>query len=439
VDAFLFYLVQMTKKVYIIIAFILCFCVNLFAQSGPPLPLYANEAVVKEAIKINREKIYHNIVNHSITKNLSLPLTDSTEEYWQDAFYAIELINYRSAWVDGKIKQALDSIEKRSVGFQRALLELAYSVYRGKFTGTIYRLMQRTTEPRIFAMAAEYYLASGTDQNAWDKVVRTFSKRTDKDDGIAAYYGLLTGLISGYSAKKDLSQFISDLKNAVPGQILLISFQRKNRNYPGLAVVREKNGNFIRNDNGDLFHVPQLARSLSNLPFYLTNGNTPQGIFRMNGFDVSKSMAIGPTTNIQLMMPYETSPRFFLNDNALADTVWTEELYKKIIPENLKDYLPLYESFYASKAGRTEIIAHGTTVNTEYYKGQPWYPHTPTEGCLCTKEIWSAVNGKRLESDQQKLVNALKTAGGAYGYCIVIEIDDQQRPVTINDILPHFK
>ena len=143
--------------------------------------------------------------------------------------------------------------------------------------------------------------------------------------------------------------------------------------------------------------------------------------------------------HIQLMMPYETSPNYFLNDPAITDTVWTEDLYKKLIPKNLKDYLPLYESFYASKAGRTEIIAHGTTVNPDYYISQPYYPLTPTEGCLCSKELWSSVDGKRIESDQQKLVNALKAAGGASGYCIVIEIDDQQKPLTPNEILPFLK
>ncbi len=159
----------------------------------------------------------------------------------------------------------------------------------------------------------------------------------------------------------------------------------------------------------------------------------------MNGFDVSKSMAIGPTTNIQLLMPYETSPRLFLNDPSIQDSVWIEDLYRRLLPDNLKDYLPLYESFFASKAGRTEIIAHGTTVNIDYYKSQVYYPFTPTEGCLCTKETWNPLNGKRVESDQQKLVNALKKTGGANGYCIVIEIDNQQKPVSLNDILPFLK
>jgi len=422
----------MKKKVSIIIIITFLSAVKIFAQDDT-VPF------VKDAIEVNRARTYQNIINHSITQNLTLPLTDSTEEYWQDAFYALELINFRSAWVDERVRLAFDSVEKRSTGFQRALLELAYSNYTGKFIEAADILMRKTKEPKIFAMAAEYYIAAGKDPNAWNKVVVNFSKRPDKDDNIPVYYGLLTGLITEYSAKKDLSVLLNNLNTLMPGQILLISLQRKNRNYPGIAIVRDASGNFIKDRTGNVFSVPQLARSMSNLPFYLTNGNTPQGIFRMNGFDVSKSMAIGPTSNIQLMMPYETSPRNFLNDHNISDTAWTEELYKKLIPENLKEYLPLYESFYASKAGRTEIIAHGTTVNPEYYKDRPYYPLTPTEGCLCTKEIWSDVDGKRVESDQQKLVNALRAAGGANGYCIVIEIDDQQKPVSINDLLPYLK
>jgi hypothetical protein len=102
---------------------------------------------------------------------------------------------------------------------------------------------------------------------------------------------------------------------------------------------------------------------------------------------------------------------------------------------HFKNYSPLYNSYYAGLAGRTEIIAHGTTINPEYYRGQPYYPHTPSQGCLCTKEIW---NGKRLESNQQKLIMALLKAGGAKGYCVVIELDDKQSAVKMEEILPQL-
>ncbi len=430
----LFFILLCTmKKPFPAILFITLFFFGKLSAQTDVVPY------VKDAIRENLNQQYRNILKNIINKNLSRPLADSTEEYWQDAFYALELTNYKSLWVDDRIRLAFDVVQKRSIIFQRALLELAYSNYKGKFVKTVDSLMQKTKDPKVFAMAAEYYIAAGTDPKAWDRVVGYFSKRSDKDDNVAFYYGLLTGLITGYSEKKDLPSFVNNVTKLIPGHILLISFQRKNRNYPGIAIIRDASGNFISDEAGNVFSVPQLARSINNLPFYLTRGNTPQGIFRMRGFDVSKSMAIGPTTNIQLLMPYETSPQFFLNDYNVGDSAWTEEQYRQLLPESLKEYLPLYESFYASKAGRTEIIAHGTTVNTEYYKGLPWYPYTPTEGCLCTKEIWSPVDGKRMESDQQKLVDALRSAGGAIGYCVVVELDNQQQPVTLQEVMTYVK
>ena len=219
----------------------------------------------------------------------------------------------------------------------------------------------------------------------------------------------------------------------MPGQIVMYSIQRKNRNFPGLVLVRNGNGDFMRDSLGQNIFIPQLARSLTNLPGYIRNGNTPQGIFLMNGFGVSMSSFIGPSANIQLAMPNETSIKKFLGDSSISDSTWTIDYYNRLIPKELRNYLPLYYSYYAGMAGRTEIIAHGTTIDPVYYANEPYYPLTPSQGCLCTKEIW---NGKRIESDQQKLVNALLQAGGAHGYCVVIELDDKQKAVTIDDILP---
>ena len=154
----------------------------------------------------------------------------------------------------------------------------------------------------------------------------------------------------------------------------------------------------------------------------------------MIGFGNSKSTFIGPTTNIQMVMPFEKS-------EDVPDSV-TQNFgsnYNSLLPDSWKKYFPFFEAYYAGLAGRTEIIAHGTTVNPNYYKAQPYYPLTPTAGCLCTKEIWDNIDGKRRESDQQKLVNTLKIVGGANGYCVVVEIDDLQKSVSLSDILPYLK
>ena len=273
------------------------------------------------------------------------------------------------------------------------------------------------------------------------KIVSKRRSLLNTDDDFIAVSGLTGHLENIEKIKKiSLPVFFKPLfkKEYLKGNTIVYSIQRKNRNYPGLVLIKDTGGNFVTNNNGVIFTVPQLARSLSSLPFYITNGNTPQGIFRMDGFDKSRSNFIGPSENIQLTMPVETSIKHFLKDSSITDTVWRKEWYGKLLPKSLSAYDPLYESFYAGTIGRTEIIAHGTAVDPEYYKGQLYYPYTPTAGCLCTKEIWDAT-GKRMVSDQKKLADAVKKAGGANGYLIVLELDDAEKAVTAEEILPYLK
>jgi hypothetical protein len=415
-----------------IVFFLLFFSVQqLFAQYDVPLyTSYTTEAA--------RTKMNERLIKNSITKNFSLPLTDSTEENWQDAFDAMEVMNYRSVFVESKVHDAFDSIGVRSISFQRALMELAYTNYPGKFIMQTNVLLEETTDPKIFAICAEYLMQhkkSDIEKKILSK--KLLEKFTDTAYKNPVLFMLSTRLASTEVNTQSVHQVLKEVlnKNFLPHQIVMYSFQRKNRDYPGMVLIRNADGNFVRDSTGNIFHIPQLARSISNLPGYLRNGNTPQGIFKMYGFAVSMSNFIGPTANVQMGMPVELSIQKFFDDSTIIDSSWTIDWYQKLIPKKLQTYLPLYGSYYSGVAGRSEIIAHGTTIDPNYYSGKPYYPLTPTQGCLCTKEIW---DGKRLESDQQKLVNGLLKAGGANGYCVVLEIDDKQAPVTIKDILPYL-
>ncbi|MEO6328840.1 MAG: hypothetical protein ABIO55_07905 [Ginsengibacter sp.] len=385
-----------------------------------------------------RAKLYDNLIKTSIHKNLSLPLNDSTEENWQEAFSALELLEYRSPLVDNKITSAFDSNDYRSIYFQKALMELVYANYEKNFAEQATHLLNTTFDQKTFAISAEYILRLAHDSMICNFILDLMKNKFSTDYAANPVLIMLQEQVENYryasSAAIDKSLLIDLLnKNFLPGEIVMYSVQRKNRNYPGLVFVRNKDGVFIKDSVGKIFNVPQLARSVNNLPCYLSNGNTPQGIFKMKGFGVSRSYFIGPTPNIQLSMPVEETVSTFLNDSSITDTAWAIGYYSRLLPHSLKNYQPLYQCYYAASAGRTEIIAHGTTINPDYYKTKSWYPHTPSQGCLCTKEIW---NGKRIESDQQKLVYALLSAGGAHGYCVVIEIDDKQAPVAIEEILP---
>ncbi len=384
-----------------------------------------------------RDKMHDRMIKNTINKNLSYPLNDSTEEKWQEAFGAIELMLYKTPFSEQKINEAFKDVETRSVDFQRSLVELVYSVYPVVFSQEIHKLFASTSDPKLFAMCAEYLLSDKKQETFRHELPKIINEKfSDQSLADPILYMLQLHLAeineNGKTISKKNMQVILS-RNFIPGKIIMYSIQRKNRDYPGLAIVRNANGSFMADSSGKIINIPQLARSLTNLPGYISNGNTPQGIFLMYGFGVSMSSFIGPSANIQMSMPVETSIKKFLGDSSISDSIWVVEYYNRLIPKQLQNYSPLYYSYYSGQAGRTEIIAHGTTVDPGYYLNQPYYPLTPSQGCLCTREVW---DGKRIESDQQKLVNALLQAGGANGYCVVIEIDDKQAPVSISDIAP---
>ena len=417
---------------YLITLILTLFFIKTFAQYDAPLyASYTTDAA--------KAKLHDRLIKYSINKNLSLPLNHSTEENWEDDFIAIEVLLYKSPFTDEKIHTAFEVIEQRITDFQKALLELAYSNYPGIFFRNVKSLLNNTADPKVFALCAEYLFQQKKDSSFVNTIEQLIATKFG-DQGIIdpTLYMLQVHLSEQktngtFLSKKLLTNLFSN--KFLPGQIIMYSIQRKNRDYPGLLVIRNSSGNFITDSNGIIFNIPQLARSTTNLPFYLQGGNTPQGIFLMHGFGVSMSSFIGPTANVQLLMPVEANIQMFLGDNSITDTTWKIDYYKKLLPDDFKNYLPLYYSYYAGLAGRTEIIAHGTTMDPNIYANKSYFPLSPSQGCLSTKEIW---NGKRLESDQQKLVNALLKAGGANGYCVVIELDDKQSPVSINDIISYL-
>jgi hypothetical protein len=132
-------------------------------------------------------------------------------------------------------------------------------------------------------------------------------------------------------------------------------------------------------------------------------------------------------------MPYEdTWEKYF--HQPLAPLQDSMLLYKQLLPSPWRHYDPMLEAWYAGKTGRTEIIAHGTTIDPEYYAGKPFYPLTPTMGCLCAREQWNVTTGRLLMSEQYGLASTYNSSPGKNGYLYVINIDDQQKGVTREEV-----
>ena len=92
------------------------------------------------------------------------------------------------------------------------------------------------------------------------------------------------------------------------------------------------------------------------------------------------------------------------------------------------------EAWLAGRAGRDDMLLHGTTVNPAYYRGASYAPGTPAAGCLVADETWSPSDGRLLTSNQLRLLQTFVGSGSDSGYLIVAEIDAANRPVTLADI-----
>lgn len=400
----------------------------------------AQEAVVSSPFTVAtfRHRFDSALISWSILTNLKSPLQNEDDEYdFQSAFWPMELIGYKTPYVYQRLRFAFQRAASCSPDFQRRLVEIAYTNWPDTFRTQVRQLMEQTDSVKAFAISAEYLWRGGQyprERKGIERLLQSkFAGAAFQDRPVLK---MLQGRLSQSDpeARPSLVSLFSE--EFAPGLTVVYSFQRADRDYPGLAVVRRPDGHFVRNPDGTVFAVPQLARSITDLPFYLTNGNTPQGVYRMSGFAHSSSRFIGPTTNIQLSLPYEIRPDSFLVTPAPGDTTWTMDAYRNLLPAAWRGYAPAFEAYYAGKAGRTAIIAHGTTINPEYYKGTPYYPETPSQGCLCARETWSPTTGVRLESDQQKLVDAVRSAGNGTGYTCVMDLSDTPAPVAVQEILP---
>lgn len=382
-----------------------------------------------------RARLEKDLRENIIAKTFSQALTKDNEHKFESACWAISQFQFKNESVETGFKKIAASYDTLDYDTKRAFLEAVYAIYPTEFKSTVQTIIKKETHPKLFAMAAAYLsrMDRSTDNivNLKIKLVEQFPSY-DSTDLLLELEKYLTN--QNNSTRPVAPSLIELFKYQQQlGNKVIYSFQRWNRDYPGVAIVQNADGSFVRRADGRVMIFEQLARSGSSLPYFLTNGNTPQGIYRILGTAVARNNYIGPTPNIQLIMPFEDSLEKFFNYK-WDSTIDPLHAYYSLLPASWKNYQPISEAFFAGKIGRTEIIAHGTTIDPEYFKDKPYYPLTPTLGCLCAKELWNVTNGRLLVSEQFNLYSAFTSTAGNKGYLIVINLDDQQKAVTREEI-----
>ncbi|HEY4337418.1 MAG TPA: hypothetical protein VGM89_16015 [Puia sp.] len=366
-----------------------------------------------------RVALENDLRDRVVAKHFSAPLDSNTEDGYLSALWAVEQFLFDGPVVEAGFDRLFAGYAGLSMDTRRALLEAVYAVAPERYREKVADVMAGEADAHLFALCAVYLFRTDTGTDNANALTIRMVERFPGYDTMPVLH--------------ELQRYIHFVRPGLPavgelfawgrekGVKTIYSIQRWDRDYTGLAIVQNADGSFVRDGNGRLQVFEQLARSGPGLPYFLTNGNTPQGVYSITGTDISKTNYIGPTPNLQLLLPGEGK----------VDTL---ERYRALLPAGWREYAPMYEAWAAGAIGRTEIIAHGTTIDPDYYKGKPFYPLTPTMGCLCAKELWNVTTGHPLVSEQNNLVNAFLATPGRKGFLIVVNLDDQRRAVSREEV-----
>ena len=417
------------KKLFLLVVIISAISDFSFAQLKRE-DIYTDFVLYQKRVSLEKD-----LRERIIAKTFSLPPDSNTEYKYASACDAITQFLFANADVEKGFRKLFSYYDTLEYDTKRSFLEALYAVYPNAFKENVQTIIEKENDARLFSMCAVYlYRCDTSVNNANSLKIKMVEKFPGYDTlsilaELEKYLNYHNALI-----QKKIPDIIELFKSQqTTKRKIIYSFQRYNRDYPGIAIVQNAGGSFVKNANGRLLIFEQLARSGSDLPYFITNGSTPQGIYSIQGTNVSHNNFIGPTPTLRLILPFENKwEKYFQQDwDSTQDSLM---LYKKLFPSNWRDFEPMMEAWDAGKIGRTAIIAHGTAIDPEYFKDKPFYPLTPSQGCLCAKEIWNITSGRLLMSEQFNLVSAFQSAPGNKGYLYVINLDNQQKAVSRSEI-----
>ncbi|MGZ5135361.1 MAG: hypothetical protein ACXWCG_09430 [Flavitalea sp.] len=412
------------------------FLVVSFSMQQISLGQARREDIYSDFVLYNkRERLNKDLRENIIARTFAQELDSNNEHKFESACKAVSQFMIKNEEVEKGFEQLFNQYDVIPYPTKRAFLEAVYAVSPTGYEKQFKSILETETNPKLFVMSALYIYRTDTSTENVNYLKIRMVELFPGYDTVEILTAFDRYLNINFSSRKSKTPDIRHLflHQRTHSKKIIYSLQRWNRDYPGLAIVQNADGHFMRNAAGRLMVFQQLARSASDLPYFVTNGSTPQGIYSIQGTAVAHNNYIGPTPNLQLLMPHEKSwEKYF--DQPIDSTVDSLQLYKELLPLSWRNYSPMSEAWEAGKIGRTEIIAHGTTIDPEYFKDKPYYPLTPTMGCLCAKEVWNITSGKLLVSEQFNLVSAYTSTPLQKGFLFVINLDDLQKAVTREEI-----
>ena len=154
-------------------------------------------------------------------------------------------------------------------------------------------------------------------------------------------------------------QIISLLKKEWD-QFTIFALLHPNREKKGRIIFKKKDGSF--------FVIKVLGMSSRGLDYYYTNGQTPQGVYRIDGVmpKADRWYEFGKYRRLILNFEMEENVKNILSSDVLSSPWWKEAIL-------------------ALKLGRSHLRIHGAgRINKNIFSS--YFPIVPTSGCLAVSE-----------------------------------------------------
>lgn len=381
------------------------------------------------------------------------PVNAQTERHWRNILWTTAVVEPQDEFVLDALSQLLQlSLQSGLSDSQVRTIDMATQVATQLYLSSPTRhvglgqqflqMVEKSPDPAWVAVALSGLANAGLGPQELQPLVRRVKTRFPSWSRTPFLKTTLTDI-----EQSVLSQSLpplADLLNwtIAPRQLHAYVFCRSDRTVLCQMILKDRDGQFVR--QGDtLWAAPLLLRSIHNLGWNFVRGQTPQGLYRIEGTtpqpDDEFFRAYGQFSLVNLFVPFEAGAKNFL-PNQSGSFNGTLEDYQALLPPAWRNYWPMQQSYWSGKIGRSLFRIHGSGESPDFFSGKDRRPETrnwnPTLGCLSALELYNE-QGQLLQSDMPRILHALEMVGGKTfaGYLLVTEVPgDSTTPVSIAEL-----
>ena len=386
------------------------------------------------------------------------PLTAAQERHWRETLWATALrepqdpavLAALGAFLNLTPRRDLDPAQQRMV---EMALQISHQLYGsdpqgyGPLAVGLRTTVDRSPDAIWVALALSALVRAGLDADDRQSLLTQVKTRFPQwvqilPLNVALRDLTVVDLPTQSPPLEDLLQWQS-----VTGEPQLYVLCRPDRGVLCRTLLKDRDGQFYRETQklgetpghqaaDPLSSVLLSGRSLHDLPWYLSRGETPQGLYRMEGTvpqpDTLYFRAFGFFDLVNLYVPFEPDVEAFVPPQA-GTLQGGLGAYQALLPPRWRGYWPIQQTYWAGKLGRSLFRIHGTGEATDFFRNNQRFPTSagwnPAIGCLSAQELYDDA-GQLLQGDMPHVLAALTQVGGKdfTGYVTVVNVGEDQIP-----------